>query len=834
MREADVQKEVENLREKVRLLMEENELLTEKAEDIYLLGIISEKIGLENTAEKVIEIVVENIVTLKDISYCAFLSLNAGMYEVVDDYSLNISASLQGSTHDPGTTLQPQIETGEYFRELTPDKPAPDFIPLFTGNLKPNSYCFVPVIIREHLQGMLLCVNCISTIDYLRGLYPLLVQIGHMLGARLAALSFMDEIRQWNKTLELKVQERTTLLQESEEKYRSLVDGAADAILTSDPKGIIRSWNKGARKLFGYEPEEIITKPVSVLAPDELKDEQKRKIRKMVETGFLKNYETERVAKSGKRIPIELTATAMRNEKGEITGVSTIIRDITARKESESYLQLFRELIDRSNDAIYIISPEDGKFIDVNRKACSSLGYSREELLEMGVENIGVGISSSQVWSRHIRRVLTKGHELIEGEHRRKNGTTFPVEVNANYFKLGEKEYMLAIARDTSERKKLEDELQKSHKLESIGVLAGGIAHDFNNLLSAMQTNIFLSKMNCGPDSKAYSKLVAAEKAIKRAADLTQQLMTFSRGGLPVKKTTSMTEIIRESCDFTLRGSNVKYTFPEAEGLWPVDVDEGQMSQVIHNLILNADQSMPEGGEILIRSENLVIEQGSPLPLREGRYLKIEIHDSGTGIPKEHSQKIFDPYFTTKEMGRGLGLAITYSIIKHHGGHITVESKLGAGTTFTIYIPASEKAFKKESSRQQEALITGQGKILVMDDEELIRNSLGDMLTEMGYDVECAKDGSEAIEIYRKGEERSEPFDVVILDLTVPGGMGGQAAMKKLLEINPGIKAIVSSGYSHDPALFNYREHGFSDVITKPYKSLEDLGMTLNRLIEGT
>jgi CheY-like chemotaxis protein len=291
-----------------------------------------------------------------------------------------------------------------------------------------------------------------------------------------------------------------------------------------------------------------------------------------------------------------------------------------------------------------------------------------------------------------------------------------------------------------------------------------------------------------------------------------------------------MSEIIQESCNFTLRGSNVKCEYSHAGNLWPVNVDEGQMSQVIHNLILNADQSMPEGGEIVIECENVMIHTDAGLPLAEGRYVKIVVKDRGTGIAEEHRQKIFDPYFTTKEMGRGLGLAITYSIIKNHGGHIKVESQLGAGTKFILYIPASEKQFEKEA-HTKETLCTGQGKILIMDDEEMVRNALGEMLSYIGYDVEYAKDGAEAIEIYRNCEKSSDPFDLVILDLTIPGGMGGKSAVKTLLEINPKVKAIVSSGYSKDPVMAKYREYGFCDVIIKPFKSPEELSMTLNRVI---
>jgi signal transduction histidine kinase/ActR/RegA family two-component response regulator len=382
----------------------------------------------------------------------------------------------------------------------------------------------------------------------------------------------------------------------------------------------------------------------------------------------------------------------------------------------------------------------------------------------------------------------------------------------------------LEIASDITESKKLVEERQQRHKLESVGILAGGIAHDFNNLLTAIMNNIYLSKRHIDRESSAYSRLELAEKAIGRANDLTHQLLTFSKGGTPVKHSTSITEVIRESADFILRGSNVRSEYAMSDNLWPVEVDVGQISQVFQNLIINADQSMPEGGTIKIHAENAVVHTDTELPLKEGKYVKITIHDQGRGISEEHLPNIFDPYFTTKEMGRGLGLTISFSIIKNHDGHISAESELGRGTTFIIYLPASEKKTAPKEPYES-TTFAGTGKILIMDDEELVRSSLGEMIAAFGYEVGLAKDGTEAIKLYKKAMNSPKPFDVVILDLTVPGGMGGKEAIKKLLELDPQVKAIVSSGYTNDPVMANFREYGFSDVIVKPYKLKELRGI---------
>jgi CheY-like chemotaxis protein len=377
----------------------------------------------------------------------------------------------------------------------------------------------------------------------------------------------------------------------------------------------------------------------------------------------------------------------------------------------------------------------------------------------------------------------------------------------------------------------MEEELLRVEKLESIGILAGGIAHDFNNILTAILANIALAKMHPNAVDQSFERLVKAEKAALRAKDLTQQLLTFSKGGTPIKKTVSIAELIKESTSFALRGSNVRCEFSILDDLWPVEVDEGQMSQVINNLIINADQAMPEGGIIKVSAENMTVGAEEVLPLREGKYVKISIDDQGIGIPEEHLQKIFDPYFTAKQKGSGLGLATTYSIIKRHDGYITVDSKLGVGTTFYIYLPASEKELLTKKDTEEIPLV-GKGKILVMDDEEMIRDAGGGILSHLGYEVEFARDGAEAIEIYKQAKESDQPFDVVIIDLTIPGAMGGKEAIQKLLVIDPEIKAIVSSGYSNGSIITDFKQYGFSAILPKPYE-VKELSKTLHTLIMG-
>lgn len=385
------------------------------------------------------------------------------------------------------------------------------------------------------------------------------------------------------------------------------------------------------------------------------------------------------------------------------------------------------------------------------------------------------------------------------------------------------------LLQEVTERKRLEEELLKSQKLESIGILAGGIAHDFNNILTAILTYISLANMDASPGTKLSKRLSEAEKATLRASDLTRQLLTFSKGGQPVMAMVVLNQLIRDSADFVLRGSNVKSEYIIAEDLRPVEADEGQISQVINNLAINAGQAMPEGGIVEISAKNMTVNEESGLPLKEGKYVNISIKDHGHGIPEEILPKIFDPYFTTKQIGSGLGLAVTYSIIKNHNGHIAVTSEAGSETTFDIYLPASDKQCFTAMSKDEE-IETGSGRILIMDDQEMIRDAAGEILKNLGYEVETCIDGAEAVELFRQAKESGHPFDAVIMDLTVPGGMGGMEAMGKLIELDPEVRAIVSSGYSNDPVMSNFREYGFREVIVKPYK-ISEVSKKLRRVL---
>ncbi|MCF6289951.1 MAG: ATP-binding protein [Desulfobacterales bacterium] len=391
---------------------------------------------------------------------------------------------------------------------------------------------------------------------------------------------------------------------------------------------------------------------------------------------------------------------------------------------------------------------------------------------------------------------------------------------------------VVLVFRDITAQLRMEQELIKIKKLESIGILAGGIAHDFNNILAAILGNIELAGMSIDPTSKAYPLLQGAKQASLRAKDLTQQLLTFSKGGDPVKKTTSIGKVITESANFVLHGSPVFCRLSIPDDLWLVDIDAGQISQVIQNLVMNAKHAMPDGGEISITCANITdIGSETPLSLPGKAYIKITVQDNGCGIAEKYLEKIFDPYFTTKQEGSGLGLSISHSIINKHNGHIAVQSRMGKGSTFSIYLPASEQqAVRDQDQEADKPADVVRAKVLIMDDEQLVQDIAGQMLVILGHEVLHAADGREAIEIFTGQRQSGKPVDVIIMDLTIPGGMGGKEAIGEILKIDPRAKVIVSSGYGNDPVMANYRQYGFKAAIAKPFL-LEELNKTLTDVL---
>jgi PAS domain S-box-containing protein len=499
-------------------------------------------------------------------------------------------------------------------------------------------------------------------------------------------------------------------------------------------------------------------------------------------------------------------------------------------KEKSLYLD---NILSSSTDMAIAATDLDFRITYYNPMAEKIFGYKAEDVVGKTVMDVHTKekVEPSR-FEKAIDTVRRTGEYRYSVEQK-KDGDIRYIEsrVSGIWDKNKELVGFVLMSHDVTKEKMLEAELLKVQKLESLGILAGGIAHDFNNLLTAIMGNISLAMMQLKSGDPVCERLSEAEKASLRARDLTHQLLTFSKGGEPVKKLSSIAEIIKDAAGFALRGTNVTCEYLLPADLRPVEIDEGQISQAVNNLVINAVHAMPGGGAITISAENAAIRPESGLPLNEGAYVLIKIRDTGIGIPKEYLPMIFDPYFTTKKKGSGLGLAVTFSIIKNHSGHITVESEPGIGTIFGIYLPASDRELVRDVV-PEERILKGKGRILIMDDEEIIRDVAGAILQEAGYEVFFAGDGEEAVGMYKEGRESGRGFDLVIMDLTVPGGMGGKETIQKLMEIDPQVNAIVSSGYSNDPIMADCCRYGFKGIVTKPYQA-KALVEEVRRVIAG-
>ncbi|MDL2122984.1 MAG: PAS domain S-box protein [Deltaproteobacteria bacterium] len=520
---------------------------------------------------------------------------------------------------------------------------------------------------------------------------------------------------------------------------------------------------------------------------------------------------------------------SMASEDSFARKTAELERKITERKLAEEELrkskEQFQVLVESSSDWIWEVD-RNGVYTYVSPKVKDILGYKPEEVVGKTPFDLMPPEEAKRI-AATFKRLIGRREPIVamENVNLHKDGRRVVLETSGVPVldAAGNVHGYRGVDRDITLRKKTEEALQRVQRIESIGMLAGGIAHDFNNILMGLFGNISIAKIKLSKDHPAFKSLERAEQSMDSAIYLTSQLRTFAKGGEPVKEDVSLGELVEEVSRFNLSGSNVMPVFEQAEDLWMSEVDKGQVQQVFSNLTINANQAMPDGGHLYITLENANIPENAVSGLNQGRYIKVTVRDEGIGIDQKNLNRIFDPYFSTKQIGSGLGLATVYSIVNKHGGHISADSELSKGTTFTLYLPASESRRLPETKQPatERSTIEQPARLLVMDDEEIVRDVVTEMLKESGFSVETAPDGKQAIEMYKQSLDAGEPFDVVIMDLTIPGGIGGKEAIKDILEIDPEARAIVSSGYADDPVMANYAECGFKGIAAKPYTMSE-------------
>ena len=500
--------------------------------------------------------------------------------------------------------------------------------------------------------------------------------------------------------------------------------------------------------------------------------------------------------------------------------------------ENELSRDKYRKLYDFAPVGFFTCGTND-LIMEVNRTGAALFGVEKEHLL--GKVFTGFVVDEHQhifsLFCKLLWQINTK--QECELNLRKNDGTVFwaLVEGIAEKEKENDEQNTLCFlaVKDITERKKNEEDRLNYERMESLGILAGGIAHDFNNLLTVILGNISLFKMKSLKQEINLELLEEAEKACQQSTDLTMQLLTFAKGGKPLKEVISIVPLLEDAVIFAMRGSNVRHELDLPDDLWMVEVDSGHIRQVVNNLVINAQQAMPNGGTVSLRCENKYLTQEEGLPVNIGPYLKITVADHGVGIHNDQLNRIFDPYFTTKAQGNGLGLATSYSIVRRHNGHISVESEPGQGTVISVYLPATPGMVQSEKEAIKLTL-SGQGKILVMDDQASIREVIGGMLAQLGCKPAFAVDGEEAVLLYREAIEKDEPYDAVIIDLTIPGGAGGRRAIADIVKIDPNVKAIASSGYCNDAIMTEFEKYGFTAALPKPF-SLEELNRVLRNTI---
>jgi PAS domain S-box-containing protein len=653
-------------------------------------------------------------------------------------------------------------------------------------------------------------------------------------------------------------------LRGADTRIRAVVDHIFDGMITIDENGVITSMNPAVQRMFGYRPNESFGRRLTALIPKYFPRENDGTALACHWPQLAKRTGGTTLALAQTRMkatfPVELSLTEIMVEQQRF--YVAIIRDNTERKRTEEALASEKNDLatekhslaaEKNSLAVTLASIGDGVItIDLNgrigicNKAAETMtGWPATEVAGKALRSVFT-LSADAATQRKNNGAIgyrSEAEAILFGTPERatlasRDGVERLIEQAASPIRDADNNLsgVVLVFRDITERERDAAERRKTEALDQLGLLAGGIAHDFNNLLTAIIGNVSLVSMLLPASDEKQGRLEDAKNASMRARDLAQQLLTFARGGAPTKQNASIADLVQETVSFSLRGSHISSNITIAPDLWSAEFDPGQISQVIANLVVNADQAMPNGGTLDVTCENFshtAAEGIATVELAVGDYIRIQVHDEGTGIAPHCLKRIFDPYFTTKSKGSGLGLATCYSIVKNHNGLVTVESELHCGSTFTVYLPAARQgAAEVQPVPLTDQPLQGSGRVLIVDDEEAIRMLVEFTLTALGYEVAAAETSLRGIELYREALECGKRFDLVILDLTLPGGMGGKDALRKLIEIDPMVNAIVSSGYAMDATMSRYQDFGFRGMIAKPYEAAE-LARKVGEMIEA-
>ncbi|MFI5363713.1 MAG: PAS domain-containing protein [Elusimicrobiota bacterium] len=616
------------------------------------------------------------------------------------------------------------------------------------------------------------------------------------------------------------------------ERARVALHAIRDAVLSTDVDGVVLMLNPAAESILGRKNAEAVGRPLDEVLRVSGPSKALRLARLLGEGAPGARETRDFQSADGSIRRGSVSAAPVRDRGGRTIGSVVSLRDMTeleaANAALEAALKETRTIMKAIPDIFYRLDAEM-KMAEWNSVLEDVSGYSPGEL--RGMHALDFFRQDKEVIADGIREAVAKGQAFREGRFLTRRGEEIPYFWSAAALRSDDGGLLglVGVGRDVAARNRAERNLLTMQKLDSVGVLAGGIAHDFNNILTAILGNLSLLQSGMEPGSEALELVREAQDACGTAKNLSNQLLTFSEGGSPVLKVLDLRPLLTQVAGFSARGSNSRCVFDLGESPLAATVDKDQIAQVIQNLVLNAAQAMPEGGVIKVRASAVAVGENELPPLAAGRYVRVSVADEGCGIPTEDLSKIFDPYFSTKSGGRGLGLSVCYSIVAKHGGRISVDSNPGRGSVMTLHFPAANAA---DIPRDEEsfAVAMGAGRVLVVDDEAVVVKLLNRLLKRLGYDAATFSDGQAALDEYEKTMKGGRPYDAVIIDLTIPGGMGGKEMVRKLMALDPGAKAIVSSGYSSDPVLAEYAAHGFCGVLAKPY-GIEELSAALRRAI---